>query len=138
MNINRGKLCAGAIALLTTTLSLVPNLAEAKLAETWELERKDLNIPTEYKGWFCIILGPIQNKADVRLHWGPFEGTREIFADDRGPNESYGVEVRADGNNVAATLYTSRGLGSAYPQVDYQSCESRGISHPASLDWSRR
>lgn len=139
MKKNFSNLCA--IALLTTIFNLIPNLAVAEVAERSQLESENINIDRDYVGDFCILLGPIQKYADVRLDWGAFQGERRVYPDSSSPNETYGVNVNAKGNNVTdATLYTSRGLGSAYPQVHYSRCQDlgHGISNPSYLDWSDR
>jgi hypothetical protein len=138
MKINRSKLCA--IALLTTTLNVVPNLAVAQVADRSQLNGQNINIDLNYVGDFCILLGPIQTHADVILDWGPFQGTRRVSPDFNQPNKLYGVNVYAKGNNEPATLYTSRGLGPGFPQVIYSRCQDTGygISNPPYLDWSDR
>lgn len=139
MKMNSFKLFT--IALLTTIFNSIPNLAIAEVAERSQLESENINIDRDYVGDFCILLGPIQNYADVILDWGPFEGKRRVRPARNQRNELYGVNVYAKGNNVPdATLYTSRGLGSAYPQIHYSRCQDlgHGISNPAYLDWSDR
>ncbi|MCT7959041.1 hypothetical protein [Laspinema palackyanum] len=142
MKINRSKLCA--IALLTTTLNVVPNLAVPQVAFGSEIQhRGDLIIDPNYVGDFCVLLGPIREYADVILDWGPFQGTRRVYPDPSRPNQIYGVNVYAKGNNVPfITAYTSEGVGQGYPQVTnpLKRCQDTGygISNPPYLDWSDR
>lgn len=142
MKINRSKLCA--IALLTTTLNVVPNLAVAQVAPRSELQpRRDLIIDPHYVGDFCVLLGSIQKHADLILDWGPFQGTRRVHPDPSRPNQMYGVNVYAKGDNVPfITVHTSEGVGEGFPQVTnpLMRCQDTpyGISNPPYLDWSDR
>ena len=129
MNINRGKLCAGAIALLTTTLSLVPNLAEAK--------SRPLTIGRDYVGDACIVLGPLNVGTDVTVYWGEFRGERYVDAN-RGAGRTYGVNVYAKGNNVEnLTVEVHDDVDEGYPYLKESRCQDLGIPDPFYLDWRR-
>jgi hypothetical protein len=124
ININRGKLCAGAIALLTTTLSLVPNLAEAK--------SQALTISRDYVGDACIVLGSVDIGTEVTVYWGAFRGTRYVDAN-RGAGEIYGVNIYAKGNNVENL--TVEVHDKLHPYLVESRCQDIGIPVPFYLDW---
>ncbi len=145
MNMNRAKLCA--IAFLTTTLSLIPNLAEAKTKTV------PLPISKGYTGDACIVLGALREGTNVRVDWGAFRGTRYVSADpeNRGPNAIYGVNVYAKGASKLGALIgrgnietliveVSDRVDAAFPRLVEKNCEDTDYRIPNApyLDWSRR
>lgn len=140
MKVNQSKLWA--IAFLTAPLIFMQNLVLAQVAPRSKLNRQPINIPIDYRGDFCIVLGQITKYADVILDWGAFTGQRRIYPDRNLPNSHiYGVNVNAKGGNIPdAMLYTSSGLRDGYPKVRNKRCQDTDyeIKNPAYLDWRER
>ncbi len=149
MKVNQSKLWA--IAFLTAPLIFMQNLVLAQnVAPRSELYSEEIkNIPRNYDGDFCIVLGPITQYADVILDWGAFTGKQRIYPDRSLPDTHiYGVNVNArgggflgiGGNITNATLYTSWGLRQRYPRVIYKRCQDTdfGIQNPFYLNWTER
>ncbi len=148
MKVNQSKLWA--IAFLTAPLIFMQNLVLAQnVAPRSELYGEEINdIPRDYNGDFCIVLGPITQYADVILDWGAFTGKQRIYPDRNLPDTHiYGVNVYAKGDNITnATLYTSRGVkykdsGEApYPIVIFERCQQTDyrIRNPFYLNWTDR
>ncbi len=146
MKVNQSKLWA--IAFLTAPLIFMQNLVLAQVAPRSELNGQPINIPSDYVGDFCIVLGPITQHADVIIDWGAFTGQRRIEPDRNLPDSHiYGVDVNARGGNITdAMLYTSWGVTykdseeTQYPQVILRGCGDTDykIRNPFLLDWRRR
>ncbi len=142
MKVNQSKLWA--IAFLTAPLIFMQNLVLAQnVAPRSELYGEEINdIPRDYNGDFCIVLGPITQYADVILDWGAFTGKQRIYPDRNLPETHiYGVNVNAKGDNITdAMLYTSRGLRQGYPRVIYKRCQDTDlrIQNPFYLNWRDR
>lgn len=143
MDMSRSKLCA--IALLTTTLTLVSNLAGS---QAQMLERSDPNMRNRtfqttgnYKGPICIFIGPLQEGTPVIVDWGPYEGTGYIRAD-RGQNELYAVQIDADGGDVPFTVYVHKKVNSNFPEMSQMPCDSDQMQikvfNPFYLQWRWR
>jgi hypothetical protein len=148
MKINQSKLWA--IAFLTAPLIFMQNLVLAQnVAPRSELYSQRIDdIPFDYEGDFCIVLGPITQYADVILDWGAFTGKQKIYPDRSLPSTHiYGVNVNAGGDNITdAMLYTSPGVKykdsgeTVYPQVIFERCQRTDyrIQNPVYLNWTDR